>query len=223
MTRPKPNLRPRKEPRQRRSRRMRDDILEAGVRVLQREGALRFTTPRVAEAAGISVGSLYQYFPNKQALIFAIHSQAVERAWIEVQAILARPEWSAREKLQRIARFFFLAESSDVAQMGVALQEAEIYFDEQPEHRALDEQVVQRFATFMAEALPDASRSHVEFAARLIVTVLESVGKSIARRGLGHREVHRWADECAAMLAEYVGLPAANAYRTEFPRQQAPF
>src|SRR5581483_6160568 len=142
MTRPKTNLRPRKEPRQRRSRRMRDDILDAGVRVLQREGALRFTTPRVAEAAGISVGSLYQYFPNKQALIFAIHSRAVEQAWSEVQGILGDPVWSASGKLQRIARLFFLAESADVEQMGAALQETENYFDDQPEHQALNEQVV---------------------------------------------------------------------------------
>ena len=208
MTRPKPNLRPCKEPRQQRSRRMRDDILEAGVRVLQREGVLRFTTPRVAEAAGISVGSLYQYFPNKQALMFAIHSLAVERAWAEAQAILGNSRWSAREKLQRIARFFFLAESSDVAQMGVALQDAEIYFDDQPEHRALDKQVFDRFTIFLREALPDASRSRVEFATHLIVTTLESVGKSVARRGLAQHEVSRWADECAAMLADHVGLPS---------------
>jgi len=207
MTRRKPNLRPRKEPRQRRSRRMRDDILDAGVRVLQREGALRFTTPRVAEAAGISVGSLYQYFPNKQAIIFAIHSLAVERAWAQVQAILGDPRWSAREKLQRIARFFFLAESSDVAQMGTALHEAEIYFDDQPEHRALDKQVVERFTIFVSDALPDASRSHVEFAAHLIITALESVGKSVARRGLTQHEIGRWADECAAMLANHLGMP----------------
>lgn len=207
MTRVKPNLRPRKEPRQQRSRRMRDDILDAGVRVLQREGALRFTTPRVADAAGVSVGSIYQYFPNKQALIFAIHSRAVARAWVEVQGILGNPEWSARGKLQRIARFFFSAESADVAQMGVALQEAEMYFDDQPEHQAFETQVVERFATLVRGALPKASRSHVEFAAHLIVTALESVGKSVARRKLGQQEINRWADECAAMLADHVGLP----------------
>src|SRR5690349_6140612 len=115
------DLQPRKEPRQERSRQMRADILDAGVRVLQREGALSFTTPRVAEMAGISVGSLYQYFPNKQALLFAIHSRIAERAWVEVQAILDHPRWSPRKKLARVALLFFFAESKDVREMGAAL------------------------------------------------------------------------------------------------------
>jgi AcrR family transcriptional regulator len=200
-------LRPRKEPRQRRSREMLDVILEAGVRVLRREGALRFTTPRVAAAAGISVGSLYQYFPNKQALIFAIHSRVVARAWIDVQAILDHPAWGPREKLERIALLFFLAESADVAEMGAALQQAEIYFDEQPENVALGEQVLQRFGAFVSDALPATSRARVELATQMIVTVLESVGKAVARRGLSQRLVRKWARECAAMLANYVGFP----------------
>ena len=68
----------RKEPKQAsRSRQMRDDILTASIRVLRKGRFPRFTTWRVAEAAGISVGSLYQYFPNKHALVFAIHSRTV--------------------------------------------------------------------------------------------------------------------------------------------------
>ncbi|WP_174513599.1 TetR family transcriptional regulator [Methylocella tundrae] len=97
----------RKEPKQGRSRQMRDDILTASIRVLRKEGPLRFTTWRVAEAAGISVGSLYQYFPNKHALVFAIHSRTVELAWIEVQRILDHDRWVAREKIRRVAQLFF--------------------------------------------------------------------------------------------------------------------
>jgi AcrR family transcriptional regulator len=97
----------RKEPKQGRSRQMRDDILTASIRVLRKEGPLRFTTWRVAEAAGISVGSLYQYFPNKHALVFAIHSWTVELAWIEVQRILDHDRWVAREKIRRVAQLFF--------------------------------------------------------------------------------------------------------------------
>jgi AcrR family transcriptional regulator len=44
-------------------------ILDAAARVLVREGFARATTNRVAEAAGISVGSLYQYFPSKEAIV----------------------------------------------------------------------------------------------------------------------------------------------------------
>jgi AcrR family transcriptional regulator len=47
-------------------------ILEAAARVLIREGYARTTTNRIAAAAGISVGSLYQYFPGKDALVVAL-------------------------------------------------------------------------------------------------------------------------------------------------------
>ena len=58
----------RNEPKQERSRRLVEAILEAAIRVLARDGAAAFTTIRVAERAGVSVGSLYQYFPDKQAI-----------------------------------------------------------------------------------------------------------------------------------------------------------
>ncbi|MBW4053035.1 MAG: helix-turn-helix transcriptional regulator [Proteobacteria bacterium] len=66
-------------------------MLDADIRVLRREVALRFTTLRVAEAAGVSVGSRYQYFPNKQSLIFATHSRLTEHAWMEFRKILDNP------------------------------------------------------------------------------------------------------------------------------------
>src|ERR1041384_3839555 len=49
-------------------------VLEAAVQVLAKEGAQRFTTARVAEKAGVSVGSLYQYFPNKPAILFRLQT-----------------------------------------------------------------------------------------------------------------------------------------------------
>jgi AcrR family transcriptional regulator len=83
MARPSPaRVRPRKTPLQQRSREMLETILEAATRVLIREGYTRTTTNRVATAAGISVGSLYQYFPNKDALVVALlrrHREAMAR------------------------------------------------------------------------------------------------------------------------------------------------
>jgi AcrR family transcriptional regulator len=205
--RPRPILKPRKQPKQARSRQMREDILAASIRVLRREGALRFTTPRVAEAAGISVGSLYQYFPNKQALLFALHSRAVEVAWVEVQRILDTDTWSARERIRRVALLFFSAESEEVAEMGSVLQDAEIFFADEPEHRAMNEQVLARFTRFVREMLPArASRARVEFGAQVLVTVLESVGRSVAARKLPRRTVDRWATTCADMVADFLGL-----------------
>ncbi len=67
----------RREPKQQRSRQTVEDVLEAVRRVLRRHGAGAITTNRVAEAAGVSIGSLYQYFPDKQAIFMALHERHV--------------------------------------------------------------------------------------------------------------------------------------------------
>jgi AcrR family transcriptional regulator len=63
---------PRKTPVQTRSSVTVTSILEATIQVLLHRGPERLTTTRVAERAGVSVGTLYQYFPNKQSLLFAL-------------------------------------------------------------------------------------------------------------------------------------------------------
>lgn len=68
----KSRLNVRRAPRQHRSREMVDWILEAAARVLERDGLAGYNTNRVAELAGVSVGSVYQYFPNKDALVAAL-------------------------------------------------------------------------------------------------------------------------------------------------------
>ncbi|MFF8616597.1 TetR/AcrR family transcriptional regulator [Streptomyces sp. NPDC015350] len=69
----------RKTPRQERSREMVERIIDAGRAVLARDGYARFATTRVADAAGISPGSLYQYFRNKEELLTVL----MERYWAE--------------------------------------------------------------------------------------------------------------------------------------------
>ena len=72
-------LQPRKSPAQTRSARMVDDLLEATARVLIRDGWDKASTNRIARAAGVSVGSVYQYFPNKEALVLALaHRHAAQ-------------------------------------------------------------------------------------------------------------------------------------------------
>ncbi|HKE96767.1 MAG TPA: TetR/AcrR family transcriptional regulator [Povalibacter sp.] len=66
------SLSPRKKPRQRRSRDTIDTIFEATIHVLLANGFDRTTTIQIADRAGVSIGSLYQYFPNKRALLAAI-------------------------------------------------------------------------------------------------------------------------------------------------------
>jgi AcrR family transcriptional regulator len=67
----------RRRPRQSRSRATWDAILEAAAQVLERDGPGGFTTTSVAERAGVSIGTLYQYFPDKQAILLAAAERAV--------------------------------------------------------------------------------------------------------------------------------------------------
>lgn len=71
---------PRKRPRQARSKATVEAILEATARILRSEGYAGLSTNKVAKLAGVSVGSLYQYFPNKTALVTALveqHAQSI--------------------------------------------------------------------------------------------------------------------------------------------------
>ncbi len=83
-------LQPRKQPRQSRSKATVEAIVDATARVLVREGYEKASTNRIAKVAGVSVGSLYQYFPNKEALVMAV----IHRHCDEMVVMLAE---SARE------------------------------------------------------------------------------------------------------------------------------
>ena len=68
----------RRQPQQRRARQTVAAILDAVVRILKREGFHAITTNRVAEVAGVSIGSLYQYFPDRRAILEALHQRHIE-------------------------------------------------------------------------------------------------------------------------------------------------
>jgi AcrR family transcriptional regulator len=68
----------RREPKQGRSRQTVEAVLDAVIRVLKREGFAAITTNRIAEVAGVSIGSVYQYFPDKGAIFAALHRRHTE-------------------------------------------------------------------------------------------------------------------------------------------------
>jgi len=68
----------RREPKQERSRQTVEAVLDAVARVLKRQGVEAITTNRIAEAAGVSIGSLYQYFPDKRAIFTALYDRHID-------------------------------------------------------------------------------------------------------------------------------------------------
>ena len=96
------NTNPRKSASQERSRATVDTLLEATARVLINEGYDRASTNRIADVAGVSIGSLYQYFPSKEALVAAVidrHTQEIAEATrgALIKAVARPLEDAARE------------------------------------------------------------------------------------------------------------------------------
>lgn len=72
------HLKARKTPRQARAAATLDAIFEAAIQLLVADDPHRLTTTRVAERAGVSVGTMYQYFPHKQALLYALNERYLD-------------------------------------------------------------------------------------------------------------------------------------------------
>ena len=91
------SLNPRKRPQQRRSRVTIDTIFEATIQVLLANGLDKITTIQIADRAGVSVGSLYQYFPNKRLpAVVKRHVGEVADATIYCLQVGARKNGSAK-------------------------------------------------------------------------------------------------------------------------------
>jgi AcrR family transcriptional regulator len=84
-------IHPRKRPRQQRSEATVDAILEAAARILEGAGLNAVTTNAVAEHAGVSIGSLYQYFPGKTALLAELIRRERDILTARIAAIAAEP------------------------------------------------------------------------------------------------------------------------------------
>ena len=69
----------RRQPKQLRARHTVEAVLDAVVRILKRQGIGAVTTNRIAEVAGVSIGSVYQYFPDKRAIFIALHRRHIEQ------------------------------------------------------------------------------------------------------------------------------------------------
>jgi len=95
----KKNKTSRKQPSQSRSRATVETILDGCVRVLDQEGMQAATTSRIAEASGVSVGSLYQYFENRDAILNALQDREFARTAEMIHAHLVRDKFDTPRDL----------------------------------------------------------------------------------------------------------------------------
>ena len=198
-----PDISTRKAPRQTRSASLVADILDAAAQVLAREGAARFTTARVAEKAGVSVGSLYQYFPNKAAILFRLQRDEWRQTTELLRRILEDTRRRPPERLRALVHAFIRSEC-DEARMRVALDDAAPLYRDAPESRearASGDRIIQ---VFMREALPKAAAADRALAADLITSTLTAAGKQFSESPRTSAEITAFAKAMADMFCAYL-------------------
>ena len=193
----------RKQPQQARSTELVAAILEAAIQVLAKEGATRFTTARVAEKAGVSVGSVYQYFPNKAAILFRLQSDEWQQTTQMLRDILDKTDVAPLERLRTLVHAFIHSECEE-AQMRVALNDAAPLYRDAPEAVEVRAAGQRAFETFMLELLPDVPAERRALACDLILTTLSSVGKDFSGSPRTAAEISVYADGMADMFRAYV-------------------
>lgn len=210
---PHPAIAPRRQPVQGRSTQLVAAILTAAVRVLEREGAQRFTTIRIAEEAGVSVGSLYQYFPNKHAILYRLQVDEWEKTGEAIDRILSEESVPPARRLRRLLRAFFQSEC-DEAPMRRALAALAPSYHDAPESRARRRRSQTIVSAFMRAAAPSATPRQRRFAGQLLFVTMASLGKQLSERRPGAAELRHWTDAVARMLMMYF-RQLAPALRSE--------
>jgi AcrR family transcriptional regulator len=208
-----PRISLRKHPKQARSTDLVAAILEAALQVLAKEGAARFTTVRVAEKAGVSVGSLYQYFPNKAAILFRLQSDEWQRTSDLLRGILEDAKKPPLQRLRILVHAFIQSECEEAA-VRIALDDAAPLYRDAPEAKSARVSGERTIKGFLREALPKASDSTRAMAGELIKTTLSAVGKHFSETPRKPAEIEAYSDAMADMFCAYLGSLQLGMSRT---------
>ena len=190
----------RKLPRQGRSKTLVAAILEAAIHVLANGGIRGFTTARVAEKAGISVGSLYQYFPNKAAILFQLQVNEWRKTQQLIETILDDVTKPPREKLEVAIRSFIHSEC-DESNIRKALGDASPFYRNTPEFAVAKSDTKINLVQFISEFLPDASDETLVFVEDFLLRVVTSFGKQFSEESKTDADIKRYSAALANMLA----------------------
>ena len=194
----------RKSPKQARSKATVEAILEATARVLVDDGFDRATTNRIAEVAGVSVGSLYQYFPNKRALVRALLDRHHAEAVAMLPPGLADGAPTPLRKRIRLAVDWWLAAHAQDPALHAVLSDVgrEIYG---PEHvRHLEKLYHRRLRGILANHADEVAPTNLDIAAFILAQTLEALTHGAV---VHHPELlanEELADEMTALITGYL-------------------
>jgi AcrR family transcriptional regulator len=170
-------LEPRKTPVQARSTASVNAILDATIQVLLRVGKERLTTTRVALRAGVSVGTLYQYFPNKSALLQAVLKRHLDQVTNAVEAVCKEQEGAAlRQMATALITAFFEAKIKN-AKTSVALYAVSSDVD----GAKISQQMGIRSNKAIIRMLA-SSREHLTKDPELVTSILQGAMAGVSRR-----------------------------------------
>jgi AcrR family transcriptional regulator len=200
-----PNL-TRRQPRQERARFTAAAILRAAVEVIDDVGWAHASTNRIAERAGVSIGSLYQYFDSKETILEKLieqHHEAVDQV---IATALARyyggPQKAIDDVLRELFRALIRLHREDPVLTRVLASDV-------PRHRALEAHGVEpeRFAGLLKQILeqrPDVRVRETAAAAFILVTTAEALTRWVAHDAPDFLDTDVLIEEIVAMLSGYV-------------------
>jgi AcrR family transcriptional regulator len=200
---------PRKTPIQARATFTVEAISEATIQVLLSQGAERLTTTRVADRAGVSVGTLYQYFPNKQSLLFAVledHLKKVTEA-VEDACEHARHK-PLTEMIKELVEAFVDAKIAR-ADISVALYKVAPNLG----GLALLKRVTQRLRKAIArmlESAPDTGTSPDEFAVQMMLAAMSGAMRSVLETGGSPAMTRKMREHLVLLCRSYMAAATAE-------------
>ncbi len=202
-TTPPPHLSPRKRPRQARAAVTLDAIFEATIQVLISDGPRRLTTTRVAERAGVSVGTMYQYFPHKQALFYALNERYLDLVAEKVEATCRALRGAEAEAMVEALVTTYWQAKTERAEVTQALYRSVVELD--------NESLIEAFArrVDVATAAMFASVANAAFADlnTVVLTLLTSIFgtvRSVFERNLPVEEADSVLRHLIVMCNAYV-------------------
>lgn len=197
---------PRKRPRQARSKATVDTILEATTRVLVKQGFDSLSTNAVASAAGVSIGSLYQYFPNKEALVSALIDRHMEQMNLSILAELTRvAKLPVAEAARAVIELTIKAHAID-PELHRVLTEQVPRIGKLARLRELDEICHRMIAGLLAARKDELAIRDPDLAAFILVSTIESIVHRAALLYPNRLRDPRLVDEATVLVTRYLGI-----------------